>query len=80
MQGCQGSREMLHWEMKEEKGYMRAGLGREVENASSCKCCSWMSRLLPSAAGSNLCSFLWPIPLLVPCAMQGQEPWAESIG
>lgn len=56
--GCQGSREVLHWEMEKEKGYMRTGLGREVENATSSKCSSWMSRLLPSDAGSKLCSFL----------------------
>lgn len=79
MEGCQGSREMLHWEMEEEKGYMRAGLGREVQNATGSKCSSWMSRLLPSAAGSKLCSFLWPIPMLVPYTMQGQ-PWAERTG
>lgn len=77
--GCQDSREMLHWEMEEEKGYMRAGLGREVENATNSTCSLWMSRLLLSDAGSKLCSLLWPIPMLVPCAMQGQ-PWAERAG
>lgn len=24
--------------------------------------------------------FLWPIPMLVACARQGEEPWAESTG
>lgn len=57
-EGCQGSREMLHWEMEQEKGYMSTGLGREVENGSSCKYSSRMSRLLPHAAGYKLlCSY-----------------------